>query len=297
MFDQNEPLASRKRRFMKKQNPLPTKAHVVRGTLYLLLLLSAFVIRLALGQQNVTDSAIDPTKSSFAVGHATSGSAEAQPSPVAAAAAVVAWDQYNNAGTAVTLSATFTDAPAMNSDLADDFVVQNYAWMVRWIDVDGAYFNGPGPANTFTVFFYADNDGFPGNQVYAIFAPWTQSGSTFTLHICDNPPCQQPILFPGKYWVEIQANMTATCCGEWGWTDRTVTNLDPAVWRNPGGFFRACTSWSRRGATCGLDPSAPDQVYRIYANLLSTPTATATPTPRVTPTSRPRPSPRPRPTP
>ena len=39
--------------------------------------------------------------------------------------------------------------------------------MVRWIDVDGAYFNGPGPANSFTVFFYADNDGFPGNQVYA----------------------------------------------------------------------------------------------------------------------------------
>lgn len=196
MFDQNEPLASRKRRFMKKQNPLPTKAHVVRGTLYLLLLLSAFVIRLALGQQNVTDSAIDPTKSSFAVGHATSGSAEAQPSPVAAAAAVVAWDQYNNAGTAVTLSATFTDAPAMNSDLADDFVVQNYAWMVRWIDVDGAYFNGPGPANTFTVFFYADNDGFPGNQVYAIFAPWTQSGSTFTLHICDTPLASSRSYFP-----------------------------------------------------------------------------------------------------
>lgn len=69
----------------------------------------------------------------------------------------------NNAGTAVTLSGTFTDAPAMNSDLVDDFVVQGYAWIVRWIDVDGAYFNGPGPANTFTVYFYSDNDGFPGN--------------------------------------------------------------------------------------------------------------------------------------
>ncbi|MGC2354283.1 MAG: hypothetical protein WA496_12870 [Candidatus Udaeobacter sp.] len=74
---------------MKKQNPPSTEAHVVRGTLYLLLLLSAFVIRLALGQQNAADSAIDPTKSSFAVGHATSGSAEAQPSPVAAATSVV----------------------------------------------------------------------------------------------------------------------------------------------------------------------------------------------------------------
>src|SRR5436190_18848593 len=170
---------------MKRQNTPSSKAHVVRGTLYLLLLLSAFVIRLALGQQNATDSAIDPTKSSFAVRHATSGSAEAQPSPVVAATAVVVWDQYNNAGTAVTLSGTFTDAPAMNSDLVDDFVVQGYAWIVRWIDVDGAYFNGPGPANSFTVYFYADNDGFPGNQVYASLAPWEQNGSTFRIHMSD----------------------------------------------------------------------------------------------------------------
>ena len=34
-------------------------------------------------------------------------------------------------------------------------------------------FNGPGPANTFTVVFYSDNDGFPGNQkLYATFASW-----------------------------------------------------------------------------------------------------------------------------
>jgi len=231
------------------------------------------VIRLALGQQNATDSEIDATKSSFAVGHTTSGSAEAQPSPVAAATAVVVWDQYNNAGTAVTLSATFTDAPAMNSDLADDFVVENFSWLVRWIDVDGAYFNGPGPANTFTVYFYSDNDGFPGNQIYSTLALWTQTGSTFRIHVCDSPDtCEVPFLYPGRYWVEIQANMTAMCCGEWGWTDRTLTSGNAAVWRNPSGFFGACTSWSRRAATCGLDPSAPDQVYRIYANVLSTPT-------------------------
>src|SRR6266571_4068054 len=252
---------------MKTLNAPSSKAYVVRGAFYMFLLLSAFVIRLALGQQNATDSAIDPTKSSFAVGHATSGSAEAQPSPVAAATAVVVWDQYNNAGTAVTLSATFTDASAMNSDLADDFVVQGYAWMVRWSAVHDPYFNGPGPANTFTVTFYSDNDGFPGNQVYASLAWWEQTGSTFRIHVCDNPPCQ-PVLYPARYWVEIQANMTAKCCGEWGWTDRTVTDLNAAVWRNPSGFFGACTSWSRRGATCGLDPSAPDQVYRIYANVI-----------------------------
>ena len=271
---------------MKRRSSPTIRAQVIRSSFYLLLLVAVCVIPFALGQQDATDSAIDSTKSSFGVGHATSGSAEAQPSPVVAATAVVAWDQYNNAGTAVTLSSTFTDAPAMNSDLVDDFVVPGI-WIVRWIDVDGAYFNGPGPANTFTVYFYSDNDGFPGNQVYATFAWWEQNGSTFRVHVCDNPETCPLILYPGKYWVEIQANMTAMCCGEWGWTDRTVTNLDPAVWRNPGGFFGACLTWSRRGATCGLDPSAPDQVYRIYANLIPTPTATATPTATTTSTPTP----------
>ncbi len=256
---------------MKERINAATKAHFLQGAFYLLLLLAAFMVSLALGQQSATNSGVDPAKMSLA-GRISSMSetAEAQPSntPNPAATAVVVWDQYNNAGTAVTLSATFTDAPAMNSDLADDFVVPaGYAWMVRWIDVDGSYFNGPGPANTFSVFFYSDNGGFPLSQIYATFASWEQNGSTFRVHVCDNPPCQ-PILYPGRYWVEIQANMTAKCCGEWGWTDRTVTDLNAAVWRNPSGFFGACTSWSRRGATCGLDPSAPDQVYRIYAQVI-----------------------------
>ena len=257
---------------MKERINAATKAHFLQGAFYLLLLLAAFMVSLALGQQSATNSGVDPAKMSLA-GRISSMSetAEAQPSntPNPAATAVVVWDQYNNAGTAVTLSATFTDAPAMNSDLADDFVVPaGYAWMVRWIDVDGSYFNGPGPANTFSVFFYSDNGGFPLSQIYATLAWWEQNGSTFRVHLCDNPPSCQPYLYPGRYWVEIQANMTAKCCGEWGWTDRTVTDLNAAVWRNPSGFFGACTSWSRRGATCGLDPSAPDQVYRIYANVI-----------------------------
>jgi len=235
-----------------------------------LLLLAVCAVHFALGQQSSSNSAIDLTNRSFAAGQSTSAAPEAQgsPTPVPESTAVVVWDQYNNAGTAVTLSATFTDSPAMNSDLADDFIVPaGYGWMVRWIDVDGAYFNGPGPANTFSVFFYSDNAGFPLSQIYATLAWWEQNGRTFRVHICDNPPCPS-VLYPGRYWVEIQANMTAKCCGEWGWTDRTVTDLNAAVWRNPSGFFGVCTSWSRRGATCGLDPTAPDQVYRIYANVI-----------------------------
>ena len=168
-----------------------TKTHLVRGAFYLLLLLALCVIPFALAQRNATTSAIDAAKMSLAVGvSSTSEAPEAQgsPTPVPEATAVVVWDQYNNAGTAVTLSATFTDAPAMNSDLADDFVVPaGYAWIMRWIDVDGSYFNGPGPANTFSVFFYSDNAGFPLSQIYATLAWWEQNGSTFRVHVCDTP--------------------------------------------------------------------------------------------------------------
>jgi hypothetical protein len=266
-----------------------SKPHLIRGAFYLLLLLGISVIPVTLGQRNGTNSTIVAAKMSLAVAlSATNGVAEAQSSisPAPGATALELWDQYNNAGAAVTLSATFTDSPAMNSDLAEDFVVPvRQAWEMRWIDIDGAYFNGPGPANSFNVFFYYDNDGFPGMQVWSrtLLGDWLQNGSTFTINL---PEFGRPILYPGTYWVEIQANMTATCCGEWGWTKRTVTSVNPAVWQNPSGFFGACQSWSRRGATCGLDPSAPDQVYRLTGNLLffPTPTPTATGTPTPTPT-------------
>ena len=263
------------------------KAHLIRGAFYLLLLLAISVIPIALGQRNATNLTVDAAKMSLAVAlSATSGVAEARSSisPAPGATALELWDQYDNAGAGVTLSATFTDSPAMNSDLADDFVVPiGQAWEMRWIDVDGAYFNGPGPANSFNVFFYYDNGGFPSMQVWSrtLLGGWTQNGSTFTINL---PEFDRPILYPGTYWVEIQANMTAMCCGEWGWTNRTVTSVNAAVWQNPSGFFGACQSWGRRGATCGFDPSAPDQVYRLTGNLLFFPTPTASPTPTPTAT-------------
>src|SRR5436190_1461065 len=136
-----------------------SKARLIRGAFYVLLLLAAFVISFALGQQSSGDSAIDAAKMSLAVGvssNSEASEAHSLPTPVVPSTALPVWDQYDNAGTAETLSATFTDAPAMNSDLADDFEVPaGYGWVVRWIDVDGAYFNGPGPAQSFSVFFYA----------------------------------------------------------------------------------------------------------------------------------------------
>ena len=173
---------------------------------------------------------------------------------------------------AVQTSATFTDFPTTNSDLADDFVVPGgQTWQVQSIDAAGVSFNGTGPATDWNVFFYADSAGFPGTQIYsAVHQPVALSGNTFSVNL----PVPA-ILNAGTYWVEIQANMTYSTQGQWGWINRTVTSNNPAVWRNPGGAYMLCPNWGRRGADCGTDPSEPDQVYRLNGTLVeSTPTPT-----------------------
>src|SRR5947208_13160892 len=104
-----------------------------------------------------------PTVSSGAIGVRKLGIL-----PYPNAPQLILYDQYNNASTVASLSATFTDFPTFSSDLADDFVVPGgQTWNVQSIDADGVYFNGPGPAARFNVFFYADSGGLPGAQVFS----------------------------------------------------------------------------------------------------------------------------------
>jgi len=250
---------------MKKQIRPAVKAYLLRGAFYLVLLLGVSAIPFVLAQRNVTNrDTAKPTSSRPAVPQLTSGRLGAHimlAPPLSRAPQTALYDQYNNAGEDVTVSATFTDFPTSNADLADDFVVPaGQTWNVQSIDADGVYFNGSGPAIDWNVFFYADNAGFPGAQVYSTtHQPVQQNGSTFTVNL-PTPA----VLTAGTYWVEIQANMTYGTQGEWGWSNRTVTSYNPAVWRNPGGGLGAgCLSWSRRGAICSIDPSEPDQIYRL----------------------------------
>ncbi len=187
---------------------------------------------------------------------------------------VVLYDQYDNASGTASLSATFTDFPTFSSDLGDDFVVPaGQTWSVESIDADGVYFNGAGPADSFNVFFYADNSGLPGAQVYAATnQPFAQVGTTFTVSLA------VPAVLPaGTYWAEAQANMTFATQGEWGWTDRTVQSNNTAAWQNPGGGFGVCGSWTRK-LTCIPTAGGPDQVFRLNGTIVS-----ATPTPTPTP--------------
>ncbi len=252
---------------MKKQLHPADKAYLIRRAFYLLLLVAVWAMPFALAQRSAIRRSVGKPGGALSrvpeVPQLTSARLGAHimlaPAPPSAPQTVL-YDQYDNAGTDVTVSATFTDFPTSGADLADDFVVPTgQTWNVQSIDADGAYFFGVGPAIDWNVFFYADNAGFPGAQVYSTtHQPVQQNGSTFTVNL-PSPA----VLSAGTYWVEIQANMTFGTQGEWGWSNRTVTSYNAAAWQNPGGGLGVCRSWSRRGATCGTDPSEPDQMYRL----------------------------------
>ena len=143
------------------------------------------------------------------------------------------------------------------------------------IDADGVYFPFNGPANSFNVFFYADNAGLPGAQVYsAMNQPFSVVGTTFSVNLPS-----MAVLTEGTYWVEIQANMTFLPNGAWVWRDRTVQSNNGAAWQNPGGGFGVCPTWTLK-TTCIPITGGPDQVFRLNGT-----TGGGTPTPTSSPTA------------
>ena len=285
------------------QQPATIRTYLFRGA-FLLSLLGVIVIPLALGQGNggkrsVTANLKPDTSLLASDQELLNISRTEQPQlPTTTSGAgwhlkrslrmpqspqVVLYDQYNNASTTASLSATFDDFPTFNADLADDFVVPGgQTWNVESIDADGIYFNGAGPAFNWNVFIYADNAGLPGTLVYSTLnQPVSVSGTTFTINL--SPAA---CLAEGHYWIEIQANMDFATQGEWGWTDRTVQSNSPAAWQNPGGGFGLCPSWTSK-LICIPTAGGPDQAFRINGTTGScggTPTPTLTPTPTPTPT-------------
>src|SRR5437764_8196050 len=257
---------------MKKQIKPSIKAHLLPTLFIVLSLLAIAVIPFAQAQRHATKQSAAKSKApAGAAATKLSGVQSARPAttgpafsigrpPAPAAPNVVLWDQFNNAGTNATLSATFTDFPTFSSDLADDFTVPAGAtWSVTSIDAQGTYFNGPGPATSWNVYIYNNASCLPSTVVYSILnTTVTVVGTTFTVNLVP-----AAVLPPGQYFVEIQANMTFGTQGEWGWTDRTLQCLCPAAWQNPGGGFGVCPTWAPKLATCVPGASGPDQVYRL----------------------------------
>ena len=186
---------------------------------------------------------------------------------------LILYDQINPAGGGGVVSQNFETANnTYDAQAADDFVVpatQN--WTVQQVKVNGNYFSGPGPAASVNATFYFDSGGFPGAVV---------SGGSFNNLSMSDTAGNFAILLPtnlvltaGTYWVSVQANIDFNPFGEWAWGDRTAASNSPAVWQNPGGgFATSCTTYGRRGVSCGIDPTAPDQLFQILGcNLATTP--------------------------
>src|SRR5215467_2058112 len=118
-----------------------TKTHLIRGAFYLFLLLSAFVIPLALGQRYVTDSS-------------------AGENTLRLPKCGTLYSQYDNVATEPPLgigSQQFESAmAAFNDQAADDFVLPTAPerYLILAVHVVGEYSQGGGPAASFNVFFY-----------------------------------------------------------------------------------------------------------------------------------------------
>jgi hypothetical protein len=266
-----------------------TKTHLIRGAFYVLLLLSAFVIPLALGQRYVTGS---------------SGGENTPRDPNC-----TTLSQYDNAATEPPLgigSQQFEPAMAAFDDqAADDFVVNLlplHVFYVTEVRVMGEYSHGGGPASSFNVYFYRDAPGhLPGELIFALLnQPYTGTPPDFTI------PLTAGLFDPGTYWISVQAVQNFNPNGQWFWHNRTVQSNSGAAWQNPGdGYGTGCVTWNRKNA-CMPDQVSPDQVFSLRVCVIentptatpiatATPTATPTLTPRVAPTPRVRPTPPPRP--
>ena len=186
----------------------------------------------------------------------------------AASASISLYDQYDNAGAIATSSQNYESTlNTYDDEVADDFTVtDNSGWFVNQVEVDGQYFNGPGPATSVNVRFYADSSGLPGTMVAErLNVDFTQGPDPgdFVIPLVAGVP-----LGPGLYWVSVQANQNFTTTGQWGWTDRTVSANSGAAWENPGnGYSTPCVNWGRRATTCAIDAPAPDQVFRLLGNI------------------------------
>jgi len=243
------------------------------------------------GTPTATSTGTPATATPTATSTAATATATATSTGSPACTPVVLYDQTSSAGTNGTSSQDFETAnDTFDSLNADDFVVPaGQTWTVQGVVASGLYFNGAGPVNNFNVIFYSNAGTIPG----AVVAGGTFTGASYT-----NAAGVFTITLPGSvtlpagtYWVAVQARMDFTPGGQWAWLDRTATSNSPAAWQNPGGGFGvpACASWAARGAVCGIDAAAPDQVFQIVGTSGGggCPTATSTNTPTASPSGSP----------
>jgi hypothetical protein len=134
------------------------------------------------------------------------------------------------------------------------------SWNVDGVDVDGLYLNGPGPASSVNVRFYANGAGnLPGKlEAERLALPFTGTGGDFVITV--RPPVD---LTEGVHWVSVQAQQNFTSAGQWRWVDRTVMSNSGVAWRNPGNGHGRVHGLRAPDGLLPTAPPHPEQVYRL----------------------------------
>jgi hypothetical protein len=175
-----------------------------------------------------------------------------------AAACVSQRDNDNGIGiVSQNFEATFD---AYDAQGADDFKIGATACKVKTVTVDGAYFNGAGPADSFNVTFYKGKT-TPGTVVKSLTKGYTDNdgigGVTVKLGR------KGPKLAKGHYWVSVQANLSFSVGGEWGWNTNNTVRGQASQWQNPGnGFATGCTTYTTT-TTCIPSGEGGDNSFQL----------------------------------
>jgi hypothetical protein len=149
---------------MKTRINPTTRAHLVRGAFYLLLLLALCAIPFALAQRSMSKNMTQPPTTSSNDGAATLAMPKLP-------AGFALWDQYNSPATEPPInigSQNFELASnALNDQAADDFVfTYPFNNCITAVRVMGEYSEGGGPASSFNVYFYSNAEGnLPGTLI------------------------------------------------------------------------------------------------------------------------------------
>jgi len=176
----------------------------------------------------------------------------------------VLYNSIGSAGVYSVLSQDFTDAgfDIYDSQLADDFAVPfdlTKGWKVHGIRAVGIFFNGSGPCDYETLTIYQDESGLPGAVVASRAGRGIlTAGGTYTLY------GSKPVLLTkGQvYWASMVCTMEYAAGGEWGWSTRTVQNMNTAKWQNPGGGFGICPTWADMDTCVGIS-GEPDLQFAL----------------------------------
>ena len=169
-----------------------------------------------------------------------------------------------------TVSGGMTGIPAGYANAAaDDFTIPagDALWQIEVINVQGAYFNGPGPAQSVNVYILGNSGALPDTTNLSAGAIYAAENLSYTDVSSGDFEIDLPgsglELPPGTYWLVVQANMDAFSAGQWGWRESsaapdtgTMVGFESSWFENAVLFNTCVGAWGARITTCGVTQPA-----------------------------------------